>query len=199
MSENTGKSSAPGTIAEVLAKNFERLPDADKKFFMYGPMYLGGNAGLGGMIANSLYRRALNVTQAPIASSLPMTVLPFLTTVAVYNAAVCSPLLSGDLNCPTCAVIRGGLVGLVGAGLYPILLALPVNAGLATRYTTAPMPEKGNLVRFWWELSRPILKRMRAILILQVFFGAFLGSRHHQKYTQLAQMTYSSDGEELKD
>ena len=43
-------------------------------------------------------------------------------------------LISGDLNCPTCVLIRGALVGAVGAGVYPILLALPVNAGLATRY-----------------------------------------------------------------
>lgn len=39
----------------------------------------------------------------------------------------------GDLNCPTCALLRGALVGLIGAGIYPILLALPVNAGLAAR------------------------------------------------------------------
>lgn len=39
----------------------------------------------------------------------------------------------GDLHCPTCALLRGALVGVVGGGIYPILLALPVNAGLAAR------------------------------------------------------------------
>lgn len=39
----------------------------------------------------------------------------------------------GDLNCPSCALIRGALVGIAGGGIYPILLALPVNAGLAAR------------------------------------------------------------------
>ncbi|KAF1384603.1 hypothetical protein PFLUV_G00121920 [Perca fluviatilis] len=205
MSENTQKDGVSGNglsraaIAEMLASNFERLPDIDQKIFIYGPMYLGGNGGLAGLISNSLYRRALNVTQAPIASSLPMAVLPFLTTFALYNAAVSGPLLSGDLNCPTCALMRGALVGVVGGGVYPILLALPVNVGLATRYSTAPMPEKGNLLRYWADLSRPILRRMRAVLVLQVFFGTYLSSRHFETYTKLAQITFGSAGEELKD
>lgn len=42
-------------------------------------------------------------------------------------------VIVGDLNCPTCTLIRGALVGVVGGGIYPILLALPVNAGLAAR------------------------------------------------------------------
>uniref|UniRef100_A0A8C2XJ19 Transmembrane protein 126A n=1 Tax=Cyclopterus lumpus TaxID=8103 RepID=A0A8C2XJ19_CYCLU len=94
MSENTQKERVSGhglsrpVVTEMLAKNFDKLPDNDQKFFMYGPMYLGGNGGLAGLISNSLYRRVLNVTQAHFASSLPMAVLPFLTTVALYNAAV---------------------------------------------------------------------------------------------------------------
>ncbi|XP_044061399.1 transmembrane protein 126A [Siniperca chuatsi] len=205
MSENTQKESVSGhaltreAIAKMLAKNFERLPDIDQKLFIYGPMYLGGNGGLAGLISNSLYRRALNVTQAPIASSLPMAVLPFLTTFVLYNAAVSSPLLSGDLNCPSCALMRGALVGVVGGGVYPILLALPVNIGLATRYDTAPMPEKGNLLRYWVDLSRPILRRMRAVLVLQAFFGTYLSSRHFETYTKLAKITFGPVGEELKD
>ncbi len=43
-------------------------------------------------------------------------------------------VIAGDLNCPTCTLIRGALVGVVGGGIYPILLALPVNAGLAARF-----------------------------------------------------------------
>lgn len=205
MSENTQKERVSGNglsravIAEMLVKNFEKLPDIDQKIFKYGPMYLGGNGGLAGLISNSLYRRALNVTQAPFASGLPMAVLPFLTTVALYNAAVSAPLMSGDLNCPSCALIRGALVGVVGGGVYPILLALPVNIGLATRYSTAPMPEKGNLLRYWVDLSRPVLRRMRAVLVLQIVFGTYLSSRHFETYTKLAQITFGSGGEDIKD
>ncbi|CAB1456392.1 unnamed protein product [Pleuronectes platessa] len=205
MSENTQQESVAGNtrsrsvVAEMLAKNFERLPDSDKKLFLYGPLYLGGNGALAGLVANSLYRRALHIAQAPVTSGLPMAVLPFMTTVALYNAAVSGPLLSGDLNCPSCALIRGALVGLVGAGVYPILLAVPVNFGLATRYNTAPMPEKGNMLRYVVDLSRPILRRMRAVLVLQVFFGTYLSSRHFETYTKLAQITFGSGGEELKD
>ncbi|KAM3612166.1 uncharacterized protein V6R79_003838 [Siganus canaliculatus] len=205
MSDNPQKERGSGNgltraaIAEMMAKNFEKLPDIDQKLFMYGPLYLGGNAGLAGLISNSLFRRALNVAQAPFSSGLPMAVLPFLTTFALYNAAVSNPLLSGDLNCPSCALLRGALVGVVGGGVYPILLALPVNIGLASRYNTSPMPEKGNVIRYWMDLSRPILRRMRAVLVLQAFFGTFLSSRHFETYTKLAQLTFGPGGEELKD
>ncbi|KAE8286023.1 Transmembrane protein 126A [Larimichthys crocea] len=205
MSENTQKESASGNalpraaIVEMLSKNFERLPSLDQKLFLYGPAYLGGNAGLAGLISNSLYRRALNVTQAPITSSMPMAVLPFMTTFALYNAIVSNPLMAGDLNCPSCALLRGALVGVVGGGVYPILLALPVNVALASKYNTAPMPEKGNVLRYWLDLTRPILRKMRAVLLLQALFGTYLGSRHFQSYTQLAGITFGSGREELND
>nr|XP_057919244.1 transmembrane protein 126A [Doryrhamphus excisus] len=193
------KTLSRSVIVELLAKNFHKLPDIDQKLFMYGPMYLGGNGGLAGLIANSLYRRALNVTQAPITSSLPMAVLPFVTTYALYNATVTSPLLSGDLQCPSCVLLRGTLVGVVGGAVYPIILALPVNIGLATRYNTAPLPEKGNLIRFWIDLSKPILRKMRAVVVIQAFFGTFLSSRNFESYTKLAKITFDSQEEDLQD
>ncbi|XP_077433443.1 transmembrane protein 126A [Vanacampus margaritifer] len=194
-----GKTLSRATIAELLAKNFDKLPDGDRNLFIYGPVYLGGNGGLAGLVANSLYRRALNVTQAPITSSLSMAVIPFMTTYTLYNAAVSSPLLLGDLNCPSCVLMRGALVGVVGGTLYPIILALPVNMALASRYNTAPIPEKGNVLRYWMDLSRPILRKMRAVLVLQALFGTYLSSRHFDCYTKLAKITFGRDEEELQD
>ncbi|XP_028272087.1 transmembrane protein 126A [Parambassis ranga] len=204
MSENIQKTSVSrgaltkAVIAEMLSSNFEKLPDIEQKHFLYGPLYLGGNAGLAGLLSNSLYRRTLNVTQARIVSNLPMFVLPFLTTTALYSAVVSQPLLSGDLNCPTCSLLRGALVGVVGGWLYPILLALPMNIGLATRYSTALLPEKGTMLRYSVDISRPVLRRMRAVLLLQAVFGTYMGSRHFETYAKLNQITFSP-GEELKD
>lgn len=202
MSEGAEQRSGPRlsrtVIAEMLMANFEKLPDIDQKLFIYGPLYLGGNAGLAGLVANSLYRRALNVQAARFASNLPMAVLPFLTTSALYNAAVSQPLLGGDLNCPTCSLMRGALVGVVGGGLYPMLLALPLNFGLASRYSTAPLPEKGAMLRYFVDVSRPVFNKMRAVLLLQAFFGTYLGSKHFQSYTKLAHITFSK-GEELQE
>lgn len=204
MSENTQQESASGNrltraaITEMLLKNFEKLPDIDQKLFSYGPLYLGGNAALAGLISNSLYRRALNVTQARVASILPMAVLPFLTTCALYSATVSNPLLTGDLNCPTCCVVRGALVGVVGGSVYPILLALPVNLGLASKYSTTPLPEKGTMLRFSVDVSRPVLRRMRAVMLLQAFFGTYLGSKHFDIYTKLVRIA-TRPGEQLYD
>ncbi|KAM7000688.1 transmembrane protein 126A [Tautogolabrus adspersus] len=199
MEERSGRALTGATIAKMLMSNFERLPDIDQKIFIYGPAYLAGNGGLAGLVSNSLYRRALNIKQAAFTSSLPMAVMPFLTTYALYNAAVSNPLLHGDLNCPSCALIRGALVGVVGAGVYPILLALPVNIAIASRYNTAPLPEKGNVLRYFVELSRPIMRKMRAVLVLQALFGTYLGSRNFESYTKLAKITFDSGREELKD
>lgn len=194
-----GEAITRAVIAEMLSQNFEKLPDIDQKLFKYGSLYFGVNAGLVGLVANSLYRRALNVTQVRAITNLPMAVLPFVTAVAVYDAAVSGPLLSGDLNCPSCALIRGGLVGVVSGALYPTLLALPLNLYLATRYNTALMPETGSSVlRYWIDVSRPILRKMRVVVVLQGFFGTYLGSRHFQGYSKLVEITFGHR-EELKD
>uniref|UniRef100_A0A1A8D4S0 Transmembrane protein 126A n=1 Tax=Nothobranchius kadleci TaxID=1051664 RepID=A0A1A8D4S0_NOTKA len=200
MSENTeGKSGSQtftrAMIAEMLMKNFEKLPDSDQKLFMYGPLCVGGNAGFGGLIANSLYRRALNVQPARIASSLPMFVLPFLTTCALYQVTVVTPLLTGDLDCPSCSLIRGALVGVVGGGLYPMVLALPLNFGLAVRYSTCLLPEKENLLRFCVDVSKPVFNKMRPVILIQAFFGAYLGSRHFKSYSKLTQITFRAEEE----
>lgn len=194
----SGKTPTKAAISQILQKNFEKLPDLDQKLFTLGPFYLAGNAGLAGLISNSLYRRALNIHAARLASSLPMAVLPFLTTSALYSATVSQPLLSGDLNCPTCAMIRGALVGVVGGAVYPIVLALPLNIGLASRYSTAPLPGKGNLLRYCVDVSRPVLNKMRAVVLLQAFFGTYLGSRNFETYFKLARISFGQN-EELQE
>lgn len=185
---NQGRPMDRGMIMELLAKKYEQLPEFDRKLFVYGPVYLGVNAGLAGLVANSLYRRALNVVQGRFTSSLPMAVIPFLTTVAMYNVTISNPLLAGDLNCPTCVLLRGALVGVVGGGIYPILLALPVNAGLAARYSSAPLPEKGNILQFWKTLSKPVVKKMYAVLLLQALFGTYLGFKHFDIYMKMLKL-----------
>ncbi|XP_078514602.1 transmembrane protein 126A-like [Lissotriton helveticus] len=191
--------SRPDVMA-FLIKKLEQLPEGDRKVFAYGSVFIGINSSFAGLIGNSFFRRILNVTQARFTSSLPMAVLPFLTTVIVYNGAVTTPLLSGDLNCATCAVVRGALAGSVVGGLYPIALALPINAGLAARYSSAPMPEKGNMLRFWMSVSKPVFKRMSYVFILQAVFGAYISSRHYSLYLKMLQLPEPrADAEELKE
>lgn len=187
-----------GLFVTALLKKFDKLPESDRNLYGYGPLYLGGNAALGGLIANSFFRRALNVTQGHITSSLAVATIPFITTVVLYNATVSNPLLMGDLNCPTCAVTRGALVGIVGGGVYPLILALPVNAGLSSMYKTAPMPEKATDWRFWMNISRPVARKMGFVFVLQAVFGSYLASRHFDIYLQLLKLA-DTDFEDLED
>ncbi|KAG9351532.1 hypothetical protein JZ751_022783 [Albula glossodonta] len=186
------------SVGHQLLLMYERLPEKDKKSFAYGPMYLGGSAAVVGLIANSLFRGVLNVTQGLFTSSLPMAFLPFFTTFALYNGVVSQPLLSGELNCATCALIRGGLVGGFAGGLYPVILALPINGGLARRYKTSPLPEKGNVLRYWITVTQPILRRLNFGLLLQAVFGMYLSSIHHGIYIKMFELP-AADDEELTD
>lgn len=78
----------------------------NRKMLSRGPLYLAANAGIAGMVANSFYRRVLHVTQGLFTSSLPMAVLPFVTTAALYTATVTTPLLSGNFTMSCVNVAR---------------------------------------------------------------------------------------------
>ncbi|XP_064157713.1 transmembrane protein 126A-like [Anguilla rostrata] len=182
-------------IMNVLLTKFERLPDTDKKLFAYGPIYLGMNGAFSGLIANSFFRRVLKVSQGWITSSLPMAVLPFLSTVALYQATISQPLLSGNLDCKACAEVRGALLGVVVGGLYPVALALPVNAGLASRYNTTPMPEKGKVLQFMVKITKPVLKKMSFVVVLQAICGYYLSSLQYRIYRKAVELP-SSDSED---
>ncbi|XP_076969517.1 transmembrane protein 126A [Tamandua tetradactyla] len=176
------------TALNIITRKINQLPEVEKNLFEHGSTYIGLNAALCGLIANSLFRRVLNVTQARIASGLPMAVIPFLTAHVSYRCFVNLPLTTGDLNCETCTVIRGGLVGLVFGGLYPVFLAIPVNGGLAARYVSALLPEKGNILTYWIRISKPIFRKMLFPILLQTMFAAYLGSRQYKLLIKALQL-----------
>lgn len=66
------------------------------------------------------------------------------------------------------------------------------------RYNTAPMPEKGNVMRFWMNVSRPIARKMGFVFVLQGFFGTFLASKHFDIYLKLLKLV-DIDHEDLHD
>ncbi|XP_032212962.1 transmembrane protein 126A [Mustela erminea] len=175
-------------IFNIITRKINQLPEAERNLLEHGSAYVGLNAGLCGLIANSLFRRVLNVTQARIAAGLPMSVIPFLTADLSYRGFVSLPLITGDLNCETCTITRGGLVGLVLGGLYPIILAIPVNGGLAARYESAPLPEKGNILTYWTRVSKPIFRKMLFPILLQTMFAGYLGSQQYKLFIKALQL-----------
>uniref|UniRef100_A0A2H6MWE3 Transmembrane protein 126A n=1 Tax=Micrurus carvalhoi TaxID=3147026 RepID=A0A2H6MWE3_9SAUR len=178
----------------------ERLPQRDQSFFLNGSFALALNSSLLALISNNSFRKILHVTQARYSTVAAMSVLPFTITTVVYEAIVKHPLMTGNLNCEICAMVRGGLVGAVMGFFYPIILALPLNALLATRYYTAPLPNKNNAVQFWVLLSKPIFKKLRFAALIQVAFGVYLGSRHHEIYLKMISMPEPGrDPEEIRE
>ncbi|XP_047421731.1 transmembrane protein 126A-like [Sciurus carolinensis] len=176
------------SIFDIIARKIELLPEAERNLLEHGSTYVGLNAAFCGLIANSLFRRILHVTQARIPAGLPMAVLPFPTANASFKGFVSLPLSTGELHCETCIVTWSGLIGFVLGGLYPVFLAIPVNGGLAARYQSALLPEKGNTLTYWVRTSKPIFRRMLFPILLQTMFAAYLGSRQYKVLIKALQL-----------
>lgn len=58
------------------------------------------------------------------------------------------------------------------------------------------MPEKGNVLRFWTNLSKPIVRKMYAVLLLQALFGTYLSSKQYDIYLKMLKIP---NDEELHD
>ncbi|XP_012497238.1 PREDICTED: transmembrane protein 126A [Propithecus coquereli] len=184
--DDTGKENP--TLVSIIVRKINQLPESERNLLEHGSTYIGLNAALCGLIANSLFRRILNVTQARIAAGLPMAVIPFFSAQVAYTSFVSLPLTTGDLNCETCTVTRAGLIGLVFGGLYPVFLAIPVNGGLAARYQSALLPEKGNILTYWIRISKPVFRKMLFPILLQTVFAAYLGSRQYKLLIKALQL-----------
>ncbi|KAJ7320037.1 hypothetical protein JRQ81_019548 [Phrynocephalus forsythii] len=190
----------PRSHAEIMDMKYEQLSGVDKYVYEQGPVILAVNSSFCGLLSNSLFRRVLNITTARITSTIPMVVIPFISTMVTYQLVVKQPLMNGDLNCSICASTRGGLTGAIVGCLHPFLIALPLNAGLATRYETAPLPSKENMLKYWKGICSPVLKKMRLPILLQFLFGAYLGSQHHGIYIKMLKMpAFKKDPEDLSD
>ncbi|XP_061846931.1 transmembrane protein 126A-like isoform X2 [Colius striatus] len=184
---------------EVIQKMFNELPKADQNLCKHGSYFLAANSSLCGLAANNFFRNILHVRRAAFSSALPMAVVPFLSTAIVYDAFVRDPIFSDELHCEVCAVVRGGLIGAVVGGLYPVLLALPMTASLAARYHSSPLPGKENALRFWLTTAQPVFRKMSLGVLIQALTGLYLATKHHGIYVKiLQQMSTSRDPEELQ-
>ncbi|KGL90213.1 Transmembrane protein 126A, partial [Charadrius vociferus] len=183
---------------EVMQKTLNELPKADQNLCNHGSYFLAANSSLCGLAANNFFRNILHVRKASLVSALPMAVIPFLSTAAIYEVFVREPLFSGELNCEVCAVIRGGLIGAVVGGFYPVILALPVNASLAARYSSSPLPGKENLLRFWLTTAQPIFRKMSLGVVIQALTGLYLATKHHGIYVKILERMNRRDPEELR-
>ncbi|KAF6106697.1 transmembrane protein 126A [Phyllostomus discolor] len=94
-------------IFDIITRKINQLPEAERNLLEYGSTYIGLNAAICGLIANSLFRRVLNVTQARIAAGLPMAVIPFLTAEVSYKSFISLPLNTGKFYVTTTKLCFG--------------------------------------------------------------------------------------------
>lgn len=52
------------------------------------------------------------------------------------------------------------------------------------------------MLRFWTTLSKPVLRKMYVVLLLQTLFGTYLGSKHFEIYLKMLKLS-DSDSEDL--
>ncbi|XP_038170246.1 transmembrane protein 126A-like [Arvicola amphibius] len=175
-------------IFNIISRKIKQLPESERYLLQHGSIYVGLNAAFSGLIANSLFWRILHVTQARLASSLPMALMPFMTASLTFTGFVSLPLNEGDLNFEACAMTRGALVGFGMGGVYPVLLAIPVNGGLAARYESSPLPQKGNFLNYWITVSKPVCRKMVFPIVLQTVLAAYLGCKQYNLLIKALQL-----------
>ncbi|KAK7798114.1 hypothetical protein U0070_003846, partial [Myodes glareolus] len=163
-------------IFNIISRKIKQLPESERYLFEHRSTYIRFNGAFSGLIANSLFRRILHVTQARLASSLPMALMPFMTASLTFTGFISLPLSTGCTS------------WFWYGWLYPILLAIPVNGGLAAWYDSSPLIQKGNILNYWITVSKPVCRKMLFPIVLQTVFAAYLGCR---QYKLLIKVCYS--------
>ena len=63
-----------------------------------------------------------------------------------------------------------------------------MNGGLAARYNSALLPEKGNILNYWIRISKPVFRKMLFPILLQTGFAPYLGSRQYKLLIKALQL-----------
>uniref|UniRef100_UPI00358FBB36 transmembrane protein 126A-like isoform X1 n=2 Tax=Myxine glutinosa TaxID=7769 RepID=UPI00358FBB36 len=170
-----------------LYEVMEQMPFEESSVFTKGPYLFGANAGMVGLIGNSLCRRLFRVRQAKFQSLVTMSTLPFLVTTPAYFHAISIPLLTGSLSSKNEAMVRGGTIAVLCSGLLPLALALPLNIMLAKRFGTVRLPEQGKWA-VWGSVLRPLLIQMSAVGLMQCAFAVYLASEQFRVNNKVQEM-----------
>nr|DBA27560.1 TPA: hypothetical protein GDO54_008035 [Pyxicephalus adspersus] len=188
MAQTTARQQAP-PIAQFLQQNIRNLSKFEKFFFENGSSFIAANSVVCGVMANNLFRSALNVQGGYLLSSLPITAFPFLCTALVYEGLITQPLIQGSLSCPVCAVVRSSCVGVCMGGVLPILMAGYINLKMA--------PEKGGILPRIISSTKPVFIRLKYFLLFEAVTSVFITSKQISTIEKLLLMPFSVDTEGL--
>ncbi|XP_072180389.1 transmembrane protein 126A-like [Diadema setosum] len=154
--------------------------------FKTGNLIVAFNSGLVGLVSNSFFRRMLMVRHGLVLSSLPMAAIPGITVTLMFPTFITTPILLGDINCPLCASLRAGLMGLTIGAAYPFLMAAPLNASLAVRAKTMEIPQLTKntsfqtVMDFWMRKMRYFKGQFITMAIFQMISFAYVADRQFQ-------------------
>ncbi|XP_074160726.1 complex I assembly factor TMEM126B, mitochondrial isoform X2 [Sminthopsis crassicaudata] len=165
--------------ADIVEKNLWRLTRTEQHTYAYGSLYLGTTSALCGLFANHLFRHCMKVKQHPFKTFVPLSAIPFLTTVVTYKFLVTDPISSGDLTVDM-SILRGAFVSALCGIFHPSAMAFLKNGRLAVKFETVPLPPRGRHLYHWTLLCQSAAKLMVIPMILQIVFGAHLASLQHR-------------------
>ncbi|XP_006825391.1 transmembrane protein 126A-like [Saccoglossus kowalevskii] len=169
-------------------KKINELPNKEAWPFSSGMLALSLNASLSGLVAMSFYRRMMRVTTGVVVSTLPMAVVPFITTAAMWHTFVNIPILLGKIDCPVCVQIRGATLNLAVGAIYPTLLAAPLVASVAIRSKTMEPPHKKGLLGMWkWytKMNKHMKVRFLTIAFYQTVLGGYVSTKAYKAYKNM--------------
>jgi len=151
-------------------------PVSDVFALRYFPIMTSVSGIAAGAYINRHYRKALRLrNHAFISTLLPVVVLPSLAGAIVHDVFVQRPLITGEIKCPVCLEVRGGVLQAFCGFFYPLVLAPAAALSFSTRYHTYYMPEINKdpkaVMKELWKLTKPVWNKFYLIAAAQFILG----------------------------
>ncbi|XP_070537909.1 transmembrane protein 126A-like isoform X2 [Ptychodera flava] len=175
-------------VLDLQWKAISQLPNKEGWPFQTGLVALAANSSFTGLVSLSFYRRMMKVRAGFLLTSIPMAVVPFMTTAMTWHSFLNIPLLMGQINCGVCTQIRGTLLNVVVGAIYPTALAIPLVTSLAIKHKTVEIPKKQGLVgllKFYTRMNKHMQTRFMTICLYQAVLGYYIATKEFQVYKKM--------------
>ncbi|CAK9798006.1 Transmembrane protein 126A [Anthophora plagiata] len=152
-------------IQTTLMKEWE--PKREVWSLRYGDFIVGANAGISGLIINSMFRKKLKLLHHGLIYTTCLTVAPVFIATINHNYFITKRLLLYDTDCSMCQYLKAISSSQFASIIFPLMtaplihLSIAVNLGFRVPYVT----EVREVLKFWWNTVKPSSKRLLLLSI----------------------------------
>nr|CAB3267033.1 transmembrane protein 126A-like [Phallusia mammillata] len=192
----------PCSLKDLMWLKVEKDPDAVWiKRCQTGTAVVGA---VSGIICNSAFRQALTLYEGFLIGHAVIGTASGLFSSELRKQFHQEPVLTGQLNCLPCTLIRGSVFQFLTASVIPGILSFGFTAVVATRYGHVKIPSfpvifnpSREVKEFWYPKFRIISRTMAPVAILQIAFGAFFAYKELRTSEALRQKLTENEVKQL--